>query len=218
MMEELDLLKKDWKKNENSFEQVSEVDIYKMLHKKSSSIVKWIFYISLIELLFGVVLNIVLSFTKYDEQNIAMFKKWEIYNFYIVLSVALYIVVFYFIYKFYLNYKKICVIDNTKNLLTTILNTRKVVKHYVIFNLTSFAVIFVTIFSVGFYHIYIDTMLKKGIEHPEISFKVVAISLLIIIIITTIFTFLFWLFYKLLYGILLKRLFRNYNELKKIDL
>ena len=218
MMEELDLLKKDWKKNENSFEQVSEVDIYKMLHKKSSSIVKWIFYISLLELLFGVVLNIVLSFTKYDEQNIAMFKKWGIYNFYIVLSVALYMVVFYFIYKFYLNYKKICVIDNTKLLLTTILNTRKVVKHYVIFNLTSFAVIFVTIFSVGFYHIYIDTMLKKGIEHPEISFKIIAISLLIIIIITSIFTFLFWLFYKVLYGILLKRLFRNYNELKKIDL
>ena len=47
-MEELDLLKKDWKKNENSFEQISEVDIYKMLHKKSSSIVKWIFYISLL--------------------------------------------------------------------------------------------------------------------------------------------------------------------------
>ncbi len=218
MMEELDLLKKDWKKNENSFEQVSEVDIYKMLHKKSSSIVKWIFYISLLELLFGVVLNIVLSFTKYDEQNIAMFKKWGIYNFYIVLSVALYMVVFYFIYKFYLSYKKICVIDNTKHLLTTILNTRKVVKHYVIFNLTSFAVIFITIFSVGFYHIYIDTMLKKGIEHPEISFKVVAVSLLIIIIITSVFTFLFWLFYKVLYGILLKRLYRNYNELKKIDL
>ncbi len=217
-MEELDLLKKDWKKNENSFEQVSEVDIYKMLHKKSSSIVKWIFYISLIELLFGFVLNIVLSFTKYDEQNIALFKKWEIYNFYILLSVVLYAVVFYFIYKFYLNYKKICVIDNTKQLLSTILNTRKVVKHYVIFNLTSFALIFITIFTVGFYHVYIDTMLEKGVEHPEISLKVVAVSALVIVIITSIFTFVFWLFYKLLYGILLRRLFKNYNELKKIDL
>ena len=29
--------------------------------------------------------------------------------------------------------------------------------------------------------------------------------------------FLFWLFYKLLYGILLRRLQKNYNELKKID-
>lgn len=35
MMEELDLLKKDWQKNAHAFEQVSEVDIYKMLHRKS---------------------------------------------------------------------------------------------------------------------------------------------------------------------------------------
>ena len=48
-MKELDLLKKDWQKND-AFEQVSEVDIYKMLHKKSSSIVKWIFIISILDL------------------------------------------------------------------------------------------------------------------------------------------------------------------------
>ena len=46
-MEELDLLKKYWKKSEDTFEQVSEVEIYKMLHKKSSSIVKWILIISI---------------------------------------------------------------------------------------------------------------------------------------------------------------------------
>ncbi|WP_395042885.1 hypothetical protein [Flavobacterium sp.] len=218
MMEELDLLKKDWKKNENSFEQVSEVEIYKMLHKKSSSIVKWIFYISLIELALGFVVNIALSFTKYDTQNNEFFKKWGIYNYYIILTVVIYIVVFYFIYKFYLMYKKISVDDSTKQLLTTILNTRKVVKDYVIFNLTSFALIFITIFSIGFYHIYIDTMLKKGIENPEFSFKILIISLLIIILVTGIFTLVFWIFYKLLYGILLKKLLRNYNELKKIDL
>lgn len=218
MMEELDLLKKDWKKNENSFEQISEVEIYKMLHKKSSSIVKWIFYISLIELSLGIVVNILLSFTKYDTESIDLYKKWGVYEFYITLTILLYIVVFYFIYKFYLMYKQISVVDNTKQLLSTILNTRKVVKHYVVFNLTSFAFIFITIFSIGFYHIYIDTMIKKGIEHPEISFKVAAISILFVVIVTGILTFLFWLFYKLLYGILMKKLFRNYNELKKIDL
>ncbi len=37
-MEELDLLKKDWKKNQNSYQQISEKEIYNMLHKKSSSI------------------------------------------------------------------------------------------------------------------------------------------------------------------------------------
>ena len=52
-MKELDLLKKDWQKD-TAFEQVSEVEIYKMLHKKSSSIVKWILIVSLLEF---VVLN-----------------------------------------------------------------------------------------------------------------------------------------------------------------
>ena len=53
-MKELDLLKKDWQKN-NAFEQVSEVEIYKMLHQKSSSIVKWILIVSLLEF---VILNL----------------------------------------------------------------------------------------------------------------------------------------------------------------
>ena len=50
-MKELDLLKKDWQKSDNSFEQVSEIEIYKMIHKKSSSIVKWILIISILEVL-----------------------------------------------------------------------------------------------------------------------------------------------------------------------
>ena len=50
-MEELDLLKKHWNKEEVSFEQVSEKQIYKMIHKSSSSIVKWIFIISILEFL-----------------------------------------------------------------------------------------------------------------------------------------------------------------------
>ena len=56
-MEELDLLKKAWQKDSHGFEQISEVEIYKMLHAKSSSIVKWIFYISLFELGFGFIVG-----------------------------------------------------------------------------------------------------------------------------------------------------------------
>lgn len=217
-MEELDLLKKDWKRNENSYQQISEVDIYKMLHKKSSSIVKWIFYISLLELSLGFIVSICLSYTKNDTQNIEFFKKWGIYEYYIACSVFIYIVVFYFIYKFYLMYKKISVVDNTKQLLTAIINTRSVVKYYVMFNLSSFALIFISIMCFGLYHGYIDEMVKRGVENPVISLKLIIISVLLIIVVTVILTFLFWLFYRLLYGILLKKLFRNYNELKKIDL
>ena len=47
-MKELERLKKDWNKNQN-FPELSKEEIYKFLHKKSSSIVKWIFIISLLE-------------------------------------------------------------------------------------------------------------------------------------------------------------------------
>lgn len=217
-MEELDLLKKAWKKDTHSLEQVSEVEIYKMLHKKSSSIVKWIFYISLIELSFGFILNIIMSFTKYDSEGIELLKKWNLYYFHIAITVIVYIVVIYFIYRFYKMYQSISVVDTTKNLLESILKTRKVVKQYVIFNLVTLALVFAVVFSLGLYYGYMDIMLKKGITTPEISTKTILISIAIIVLFTSIVTFIFWLFYRLLYGILLRRLYSNYKELKKIDL
>ncbi len=57
-MEELDILKKAWQKEEHSFQQVTEVEIYKMLHKKSSSIVKWILIISILEVLLWTTISI----------------------------------------------------------------------------------------------------------------------------------------------------------------
>ena len=217
-MEELDLLKKAWQKDSHTYEQISEVEIYKMLHTKSSSIVKWIFYISLFELGFGFILGLVLSFTKYDTRNVELLKKWNIYEVYIGFSILIYLVVFYFIYKFYLMYKNISVVDNTKQLLSSILKTRKVVKNYVIFNLSTFAFLFITIFSLGLYHGYIDAMMKNGVEHPAIPVKKALICIFIVVIVTIVLTFLVWLFYRLLYGILLRKLKRNYEELKKIDL
>lgn len=217
-MEELDLLKKAWKKDTHSLEQVTEVEIYKMLHKKSSSIVKWIFYISLIELSFGFILNIIMSFTKYDSEGIELLKKWNLYYFHIAITVIVYIVVIYFIYRFYKMYQSISVVDTTKNLLESILKTRKVVKQYVIFNLVTLALVFAVVFSLGLYYGYMDIMLKKGITTPEISTKTILISIAIIVLFTSIVTFIFWLFYRLLYGILLRRLYSNYKELKKIDL
>ena len=63
-MKELDLLKKDWQKND-AFEQVSEVDIYKMLHTKSSSIVKWIFIISILEILLWTLISLIFNTDDY---------------------------------------------------------------------------------------------------------------------------------------------------------
>ena len=39
-MDELELLKKDWNKKDSDFKKLSSADLYAMLQKKSSSIVK----------------------------------------------------------------------------------------------------------------------------------------------------------------------------------
>ena len=185
---------------------------------KSSSIVKWIFMISIFELGFGLFLGIILSYTKYDEQSILELKKIGVYNYYIAASSLLYVVVLFFIYKFYSMYRKISVEDNAKQLILNILKTRKVVKQYIAFNLASFAVLVIALGGYGIYWGYIDTAIKNGVVNPEMPFGIALITILVLVLSTAFFTFLFWLFYKLLYGILLKRLHKNYEELKKIDL
>ena len=217
-MKELDLLKKDWKKNSDSFIQVSESEIYKMIHKKSSSIVKWIFLVSIIELALGLVLGLALSFTKYDEKNIELIKHLNIYGYYIVTTVLFYVVVLYFIFKFYSMYRRISVDDNTKKLISTILKTRKVVKQYIAFNLSFFAVFFILFGGYLFYEGYLEGASKNGITNPEMPLNIALISFVVLILATAVFTFAFWLVYKLIYGILLKRLQNNFEELKKIDL
>jgi hypothetical protein len=217
-MKELDLLKKDWKKNAASFEQISENEIYKMIHKKSSSVVKWIFIMSIIELGLGLVLGLALSFTKYDEKTVELIKHLGLYGYYIIITILLYIVIFYFIFRFYTMYRKISVDDNTKKLISTIIKTRKVVKQYIAFNLSFSAVFCILSGGYLFYAGYLEGAAKNGTVHPEIPLNIALIFLFALILTTALITFAFWLIYKLIYGILLKRLQNNFEELKKIDL
>jgi hypothetical protein len=56
-MDQLETFKKQWQEREQELPSLSYDSIYKMLLKKSSSIVKWIFIISIAELLFWISLN-----------------------------------------------------------------------------------------------------------------------------------------------------------------
>ena len=131
MMDELELLKKDWQKKEDHLPKVSYSDIYKMIWKKSSSIVKWIFYISILEFVFWTAINIVFT----DGESWQMIKSWHIYEFTIGLMVINYIVLLYFIYKFYVNYRKISFTDSSRDLMKAILKVKRTVTQYVWFNL-----------------------------------------------------------------------------------
>ncbi len=209
-MEELDLLKKDWQKLDN-FNQVSEQDIYGMLQKKSSSIVKWILIISILEFLLWAILNI---FFKIDDYFIQI-KHPEFIYYSDLITYLSYLVIFIFIIFLYKNYKKISTTVSTKQLMNDILKTRKTVQLYVYYNLIM--IVISCIFSVYLSFAYNPELAiynSKILNNP----KILIIGIVVTVLFSAIFLFVFWLFYKLLYGILLKKLYANYKELKKIDL
>jgi hypothetical protein len=210
IMKELDLLKKDWQKND-AFEQVSEVDIYKMLHTKSSSIVKWIFIISVLEILLWTSISV--FFNTDDYLKNIKFEELEVY--FEALTYFNYAVILVFIYLFYKNYVSISTTVSTKQLMKDILKTRKTVQCYVWYNLGMVALSLMIGFFMAFNYNPEVVVLMDKIDNNA---KVMAITIGIFVLIIAAFLGVFWLFYRLLYGILLRRLYANYSELKKIDL
>ena len=212
-MEELDLLKKHWKKEESTFQQVSEQQIYKMIHKSSSSIVKWIFIISILEF----VLWSVLSFCMKDGEVMRKFDNYHAEHIMVPFMVIGYLGLAYFFFQFYMNYRKISATDNVQKLINTILKTRKKVTQYVWFNIFYGVLSAVVVLFIQFnYDQELIDMIKMS-EKSSNSLLFYGIYIGITILFLSIFIGLLWLFYRLVYGILLRRLYKNCEELKKID-
>jgi hypothetical protein len=212
-MEELDLLKKDWNRSAERFPQVSETDIYAMLHRRSSSIVKWILIISILEF----VLWMGLSFLLKDTRNAQMIDSYGVGYITIPMSILSYAIIIYFLVRFYINYKKITTTDNVKTLMATILKTRKTVSNYIFVNIAYIVICSIIAFIIIFNNDanLLNMLHKSEANGKEAMFYLVYIGLTVVFI--AVFCLIIWLFYKLIYGILMKRLRRNYDELKKID-
>lgn len=212
-MEELDKLKKDWQKSASLFPKYSEADLYKMLHKKSSSIVKWILIISILE--FAFLLGI--SFLLGDNSASRQFDNYDVEYISIPMSVIGYSIIIYFFYRFYTNYRKITATDNVKKLMASILSTRKVVNMYILVNIIWGIISCIIIFIIFFNK---DATFKEALHQSEANGSQLTFYLIYILgvlIGLSVIVGVIWGFYKLVYGLLLKRLHKNYNELKKID-
>ncbi len=212
-MDELELLKKGWKKDDSSYPKLSYNEIYKMILKKSSSIVKWIFVISILEFVFWTLI----AFAFKGNKKLQQFEKFDADYIIIPLTVLGYLVLAYFFYMFYKNYRTISVTDNAKVLMENILKTRRTVRHYVAFNL-----VFLVISTFAGMYIQFDQN-QLIIEKAHLAAADGNLLLFYgrIILVTAIFLIgaiaILLFFYWLIYGILLKRLNRNYKELKKLE-
>lgn len=193
-MEELDRLKNDWKKNAGNYPTFSENEIFAMLHKKSSSTVKWILIISMLEFGFWGIGSLISSAINNIDYSLP--------KFIIVLDYFNYAVLITFITLFYLNYRKISAEKPVKELLQNIITIRRVVKFYVIYNLCVIS-----------FSLLCGLLMYESEHRTEESntlifiFGVVAIIIIILFII---------FLYNILYGRLVRKLNKNYIELEKI--
>ncbi|MHC5354635.1 hypothetical protein ACYSNX_10740 [Myroides sp. LJL115] len=198
-MKELDLLKKHWNQQKD-FPKVSQEQISKMIHKKSSSIVKWILIISVLEF---IVLN-VLSQISWRQEDFNQIDNKVI--FWILSNIDLLsgVVSIVFIGFFYKNFKAISTACSTRILMEQILRTKRTVNYYIYFNI---------VFTCCFFLIIMQQVLaSKNYSSEKYLF-----GLGVTLVTLGVFIGFIWVYYRIIYGLLIKRLMKNYRELQKIE-
>lgn len=200
-MENLDSLKDIWKNQEESNIRFTQDDIHKMVQKKSSSIVKWILIISVLEFLLP---NLIFLFTDFDATK-EFYQQYGLTSIMMFYSILHLVIIIVFIYFFYKNYKTISAGSTVRILLSDILKTRRTVKYYIYYNLTIMGIIGINIF----YAVFNSEEFHNSLASGTSMVKIWVLSIIFLCLAL----FIFWLFYRIIYGFFLKKLKRNYSAL-----
>ena len=215
-MDGLELLKSKWQEENQHLPKLSYDDIYRLIHKKSASIVKWIFIISIIELVFWIVCGLLTP-----ESNTELFDQMGLKQTIRITYVFHYLIIGVFLVLFYLNHKSIKTTATVKTLMQKIIKTRKTVTNFVIYNLASTALV---LFYMNFIFFsnkeqLFEFLITSNDSYQNLNLESFTSVFFVMQFIIAILALAFiGLFYRVIYGILLKRLKNNYKELEKIEL
>jgi len=205
--------KKAWKNQPEDENKISALEIYKMTQSKSNSIVKWIFIIGLLEFVFWFAINYL------GTRNGALepYEKLNLISFIDIFNYFHYVVVVLFLILFYRNFSLISTVDDTKTLMKNILLVRKTVKWYVYYNLIN-VIVFSIILNVLIFNTPDGINILAEVDSNNLNQEnIKAIFIIVQLVIIAIMILILWLFYYLLYGILLKKLNKNYKELTRLN-
>ena len=205
--------KKVWKNQPEEKNKISALEIYKMTQSKSNSIVKWIFIIGLLEFVFWFAINYLCT----KNGALEPYEKLKLISFIENFNYFHYVVVVLFLILFYRNFSLISTVDDTKTLMKNILLVRKTVKWYVYYNLIN-VVIFTIILNILIFNTPDGINILSGIDNESFNKEhMMSVFIIAQIVVIAIMILILWLFYYLLYGILLKKLNKNYKELTKLN-
>lgn len=205
-----DEIKNSWKNQ--SIENIPNEEIKHATAKKSVTIVKYLFWISIIEFIFVFLSNFILPseldvsyYKNLSHTQFIKMKFWEgmmndVYYVNTFISII-------FLILFYIKYKKITGTTSIAENIERIMNFRKIVKIFIFWNVF-LSIIYV--FIIGNY--LLEPFYNAGILTRSLTNSFVIIGLLSVIIIG--FSI---LYYQLIFGIFLKKLKINLEELKKSE-
>ncbi|KMQ67865.1 beta-carotene 15,15'-monooxygenase [Chryseobacterium sp. FH2] len=216
---DLDRFKKTWQEQPVQ-QKYDNNEILQMLNKKSRNYVKYIFWISVFEFLFFSVMGL-FYFLQGEEtttflnvlEKLGAKRTTELENnfdnIYLGLKILSLLVTAYFVFKFYQNYRKIKIEENLKALITRIIKFKKTVNAFILISI-ALLVAFTSIFTVFIFY----ALNSQNIEPANSALTIFIIG---IILSTGLTVALIWLYYRLVYGIIMRKLDKNLTQLKDID-
>ena len=205
-MKELEDLKNKWAKQDFS-QSYSKEEIKGFLQKKSTHSIKWIFYLSIVE--FVLYLSFPLLVPNYIK-SFDYYKSLNLFEFSIVTTVLGYVLLLYFMWHFFQNYKKISVANSIKDHLSAILNTRRAVNQYFYFNLAIMIIFTIVVLVAALERD--KNMIALQEENNSLIMIICMLGILITIILG-----LFGLLYYFVYERFLRPLKNNEKELLRIE-
>ena len=214
-MDELELLKKDWKENKSDdFKNYTEKELFAMTKKRSVSIAKWVFIIALLELGFWFLIGYLMPSSSEDKEYYEVLNNTPLIKgiLYVLGEFATYLPFVFIGLLLYLNFK-IKREENPKKLMEKILLMKKCIQWYIRIFLGEIVVFFIISMILSF---YIESNSLEGAELEELYLFafVMFIPLLMIIFIFALFL---RFIYHLVYGKLLHKLKQNYEELSRME-
>ena len=214
-MDELELLKKDWKENKSDdFKNYTEQELFAMTKKRSVSIAKWVFIIALLELGFWFLIGYLMPSSSEDKEYYEALNSSPLIKgiLYVLGEFATYLPYVFIGLLLYLNFK-IKREENPKKLMAKILLMKKCIQWYIRIFLGEIVAFFIISMILSF---YIESNSLEGAELEELYLFafVMFIPLLMIIFIFALFL---RFIYHLVYGNLLQKLKQNYEELSRME-
>lgn len=201
-MEELELLKNEWKEGEpKGMKHYSEQELFSMTKRKSVSVSRWALIAGALEIIAWESLEHLIS----DSEESEPFP-YIIEQCFQMIDIFDYPIPYLFLGSLFYLYYKISNTEKAENLMRKILWTKKIIKWYIRLLLIELCLEFILI--------TITLIIEKG----EQKFLDIIIAVLIMSIIIITIGLLMRFIYFLIYGKLLQQLEHNYQELRKMEI